>query len=117
MHIATINQLSESDRVLPLTPDEQIEHTNMTTQLRNLKRYYPALRTTEHRAEIDRLFPLDRIEETFRRNVNEYYFAGDERCALGPTLERASDGTLIIPEARSTAGVPVSAPFTILTST
>ena len=32
-------------------------------------------------------------------------------------FERASDGTLIIPEARSTAGAPVSAPFTILTST
>ena len=85
----------------------------MTTQLRNLEPHYPAFRATEYRPEIDRCFPPHRIEEPFGRNVNEYNFTGSERCALEPTLERASDGTLIIPSALSAAGVPVSTPFTI----
>ena len=110
------NQPDESVRVEPMSPPEQIEHINMVTELRNLERHYPARRAAEYHAEIDRLFPLNRIEETFRRNVNKYYLAGDERCVLGPTLERSSDGTLIIPEALSAAGVPVSAPFTIQSS-
>ena len=110
------NQPDESVRVEPMSPPEQIEHITMVTELRNLERHYLARRAAEYHAEIDRLFPLNRIEETFRRNVNEYYFAGDERCVLGPTLERSSDGTLIIPKARSAAGVPVSAPFTIQSS-
>ena len=97
--------LDTSVRVEPLSPSVQIEHTNMVTKLRNLEQYYPALRATEYSDEIDRLFPLNRIEETFRR------------CARGPTLERSSYGTLIIPEAQSSAGVPISTPFTIQTST
>ena len=112
----TKNQPDAFVRVEPLSPSERIQHTNMVTQLRNLERYYPARRATEYRAEIDRGFPLNRIKETFRRNVNEYYFAGDERCALGPTLVRSREGTLIVTEARSAAGVPVFAPFTIQTS-
>ena len=89
----------------------------MVTQLRNLERCYSALRSTQCQAEIDRCFPLNRSEETFRKNVYVYYFAGDERFVLGPTLKRSRDGTLIIPETQSADDVPVSAPFTIHTST
>ena len=56
----------------------------MTTQLRNLERHYTARRATEYRAQIDLRCPLNRIAKKFRRNVNEHFFEGDERCVLGP---------------------------------
>ena len=38
----TTSHPDESGRVENLSPSEQLEHTNMTTQLRNLERHYPA---------------------------------------------------------------------------
>ena len=79
----TTTQPDESGKVEPLSPNKQLEYTNMTTRLRNLEQHYPAHRATEYRAQIDLRCSLNRIAEKFRRNVNEYCFEGDERCVLG----------------------------------
>ena len=75
-HTNTTHQSDESSTLAPLSPSEQVGHTNITTQLRNLERYYSSFRATEYRNEINRLFPLNRIVKTFRQKKKRKLFCG-----------------------------------------